>query len=118
MVLPCGFTTPFFVVSLSPPAFRERRHRCLARRCIAMCGRATFVMPEGECPHPRRAYGRGGGVEDAANDNAICKHVKVVLAPLAGCAGSRGAFENEIVLLHRVAAQSGLLPGGLFFSAR
>src|SRR5262249_789163 len=84
-----------------PPAFRERRHRRLARRFIAMCERATFVMPEGECPHPWRAYGRGGGVEDTADDNAICKHVEVVLAPLAGCAGRRGAFENEIVLLHR-----------------
>src|SRR6516165_12783757 len=29
---------------LPPPALRERRHRGLARRLVAVCGRAVFVL--------------------------------------------------------------------------
>jgi hypothetical protein len=54
-----------------PPTLRERRHRRLARRLVAVCVRAIFMMPKGERPHPRRADRRGVGLEDAADDGAI-----------------------------------------------
>ena len=38
---------------LPPPALRERRHRGLARRLVAVRRRAVFVVPEGECPYSR-----------------------------------------------------------------
>ena len=44
---------------------RERRHRGLARRCIAVRRRAIFVMPKIQCPPPRR------NLEDAADDSAV-----------------------------------------------
>jgi hypothetical protein len=34
-------------------------------------------------------------LEDAADDNAIGKHVEVVLVPLAGRAGGGGALEER-----------------------
>src|SRR6516162_1079853 len=38
---------------LPPPTFRERLHRGLARRLVAVRRCAVFVLSEGECPHPR-----------------------------------------------------------------
>jgi hypothetical protein len=37
------------------------------------------MMPEGQCPHPGRSYGRGIGLEDAADNGAIREHVVVVI---------------------------------------
>ena len=53
---------------LPPPALRERRHSCLARRLVAVCRRAILMMSKGERPHPRRAYRRGVDLEDAVDD--------------------------------------------------
>jgi hypothetical protein len=39
--------------SFPPPALRERGHRCLAGRRVAVAWRAIFVVPERERPHPR-----------------------------------------------------------------
>jgi len=47
-------------------------------------------------PHPRRAFGRRGCMEDAAHHDAISEHVVIVLAPFAGWARSRRAFENQL----------------------
>jgi hypothetical protein len=68
--------------SFPPPTFGERRHRSLARRLVAMRRCAVLVVPEGQCPHPGRAYGRRVGFEDAADNYAIGKHVKIIIVPL------------------------------------
>jgi predicted RNase H-like nuclease len=57
----------------------KRRHRGLARRLVAVRRRAVFVVPERERPHPRRSYWRSVNLEDAADDNAIGKHVEIVI---------------------------------------
>jgi hypothetical protein len=46
--------------SLPPPAFRERRHRGLARRLVAVRRRGVLVLSECERPEPRLAYLCGG----------------------------------------------------------
>src|SRR5262249_29809024 len=79
---------------------RECRHRSLARRLIAVRRRAVFMVPEGKRPHPRRVYGRRISLEDAADDSALRKHVKIVVVPLALGAACRRAFEDEVVLVH------------------
>jgi hypothetical protein len=50
------------------PAFRERCHRGLSRRLVAMRRRAAFVIVKNQRPHPRQAHGRGGGLHDAADE--------------------------------------------------
>ena len=54
---------------LAPPALGEGPHCGLARRCIAMCWHAIFVLPEDQGPHPRRSH-RRRMYEDAADDSA------------------------------------------------
>ena len=44
---------------LPPPVFRERRHRGLARRLVAVRQRAVLVVAKGQHPHPRRTERRG-----------------------------------------------------------
>src|SRR5713226_7102300 len=83
------------MLSLPPPAFRERRHRGLARRPIAVRRCAILVMPERKRPHPRRIHRRCIGTHDPADDCAVDEHVEVVIAPLAGWARGGGAFEDE-----------------------
>jgi hypothetical protein len=39
--------------SFAPPAFRERRRRCLARLGMAVRREAVLVMPERQRPKPR-----------------------------------------------------------------
>jgi hypothetical protein len=56
---------------LPSPAFGECRHGSLARRGIAMRGRAILVVSKRKRPHPRRAYGRRIGFEDAADNDSI-----------------------------------------------
>src|SRR5262249_59799105 len=51
--------------------------------------------PRRQCPHPRRSNWRRGGVEDAADDYAIGKHVEVIIVPLAGRPRERGSLEDE-----------------------
>src|SRR6516164_4080594 len=85
---------------LPPPALGERRHRGLARLGVAVCRPAVAVIAEGERPEPRRSYRRSDGFHDAADHDAIRKHVVIVVFPLAGGTGSRCALEGEIVLLH------------------
>src|SRR6266511_73884 len=51
--------------SFPPPAFCECRHRGLTSRRVAG-GRAAFVVPESEDPHPRRTDRRRIGLIDAA----------------------------------------------------
>src|SRR5262249_33862806 len=82
----------------------ERRHCGLTCCCEVVCRRSIFVVAEGERPHPRRSHGRRGGVEDAADACALTQDVVVVLAPLAGRAGSCGALEREVVFVHVSAA--------------
>jgi len=61
---------------------------------------AYDVLPEGQCPHPRRSTAETD-FKDAANYNAVGKHVVVVVAPFAGWARSRCTFfEDEVVLFH------------------
>jgi hypothetical protein len=50
------------------------------------------MMPKGERPHPRRFYWRGVGLEDAADDDAICEHVEVVIVLPAGRAAECRSF--------------------------
>src|SRR5262245_54079888 len=64
-------------------------------RRIAVRRRPVLVVPEGERPHPRRAYGRRGGLEDATDHRTIGEHVEVVIAPLAGGPGGGRAFEDQ-----------------------
>jgi hypothetical protein len=60
-----------------PPTSSERRHRHLGRRLVAVRRRAVFVLAEGKRPHPWHSDRRGGGVEDAADHDAIGEHVEV-----------------------------------------
>src|SRR5262245_64734481 len=82
------------------PALSERCHRSLARRLVAVRRCAVFEVAIGQRPKPWRAHGRGGGLEDAADNHAVGNHVVVILAPLAGWARDRGALEREIIFVH------------------
>jgi hypothetical protein len=57
--------------------------------------RAILMMPKGERPHPRQSNRRRCGVEDAADNDAIGKHVEIVIIPLTGWAGSRCALVGK-----------------------
>src|SRR5262249_52535343 len=58
------------------------------------------MVPERQCPHPRRASRSCMDLEDAADNFTARKHVEIVLLPVAGRATCRCAFEDEVVLLH------------------
>src|SRR5262249_12159766 len=87
-------------LSLPPPTLRECRHRRLARRLIAVDGRAIFVVAESERPKPRRPNGRDGGLQDAADHQTVGQHVVVILTPLAGQAARCRPLEDQVVLVH------------------
>src|SRR5262249_44854572 len=55
-------------LSLAPPALGECCHRSLARRAVAVRRRAILVGAERQRPNPRRSYGSGAGLEDAADN--------------------------------------------------
>jgi hypothetical protein len=82
------------VIFMMRPTLRERRHRGLARRLVAVRRRAVLVVPKIQRPHPRRTYRRGGGLYDAADYDVVGKHV-VVIVPLAGRAARRCAPEDQ-----------------------
>src|SRR5262249_61903561 len=67
------------------------------------------MVPERQCPHPRRASRSCMDLEDAADNFTARKHVETVLVPVAGRATCRCAFEDEVVLLHPAT----ILPSGL-----
>jgi hypothetical protein len=66
-----------------------------ACRRVAVRWRAICVVPEGQCPHPGRSYGRGGSIENAADNRAFAKHVKIIVVPLAGRARGGRAFKDQ-----------------------
>jgi hypothetical protein len=39
------------------PALGQGRYGSLARRSVAVCWAAVFVLPDVQCPHPRPCYG-------------------------------------------------------------
>src|SRR5262249_27992558 len=61
---------------------------------------AIFVLPESERPHPRRPYRGCMYLQDTADDDAIGKHVIVVIVPLARGPACRCAFEDQVVFVH------------------
>src|SRR5262249_28085109 len=85
---------------LPPPALRERRHRGLARRRVAMSWRPIFTLPEGQCPHPRRTDRRRVYLRDTTDDDASGEHVEIIFVPLAEGPAGRCAFKDEVVLFH------------------
>jgi aromatic ring-opening dioxygenase catalytic subunit (LigB family) len=99
-------TVAISITLSSPPTLCERRHRDLSRDLIAVRRRAILVMSEGECPHPLRSDWRRCCFRDAANDDAIGQHVEVVVALLAGWAGKRSAFEDQLVKVPMYSTQS------------
>jgi len=64
-----------------------------------MCRRAILMMPEGERPHPGRAYRGCTCFQDSADYRAIGNHVVVVITPFAGSACG-GGLDDEIVFVH------------------
>jgi len=69
----------------------------LTRRRVAVRWCPVFMMPKGQRPHPRHAHRHRGRLHDAADHNAVSKHVVVVIVPLAGRARSRGALEDQLL---------------------
>jgi hypothetical protein len=63
---------------LAPPALGKGSRRGLACLRIAVCWRSIFMVTEGQRPHPSRTGRRRIGLEDAADDNAVGEHVKIV----------------------------------------
>jgi hypothetical protein len=63
--------------TLPPPTLRDRRHRGLARRLVAVRRPAVFMLSEGQRPHPRRTDRRRGQLHEAADNNAIGEHVVI-----------------------------------------
>ena len=68
---------------LLPSALRERGHRRLACRLVAVGWRAVLMVAKAKRPHPRRTLRRGVHLHDAADDGAFDEHVEVVIVPLA-----------------------------------
>ena len=68
---------------LPSPALRERCHRSLARRSVAVGWGPILVVPKGERPKPGRINRRGCCLHDAADDDAIGKRIEIILFPLA-----------------------------------
>jgi len=62
---------------------------------MAVGWRAVLVLPKGQCSHPWRSYRRGVHLQDAADHDAIGKHIIVVIVPVAGWAARRRALEDE-----------------------
>src|SRR6516225_7787095 len=100
LLIPPGDLLVVHGPSLPPPSLRECCHRGLARRLVAVRRPAVLVLAKGERPQPWLADRRGGRLHDSADDDAIADHIEVVVVPLAGSTGGRGALEGQIVLVH------------------
>src|SRR5262245_9483259 len=100
LLIPPGDLLVVHGPSLPPPALRECCHRGLARRLVAVRRPAVLVLAKGERPQPWLADRRGSRLHDSADDDAIADHVEVIVVPLAGRTGGRGALEGQIVLFH------------------
>jgi hypothetical protein len=59
------------------------RHRSLARRPVVARRRAVLVVPESQCPQPRRSYRRRSRLHDSADNHAIGENVVIVAPPFA-----------------------------------
>lgn len=66
-----------------------------SRRLIAVDGRSIFVVAVGQRPEPRHPHGRGGGLQDAADNSDVREHVVIVVIPLARRTAGRGALEDQ-----------------------
>ena len=64
------------------PALRERRHRGVARRLIAV--RRGAPLPFSDRPHQGAALQSNGHQKDAADDNAVFENLVVLLIPVDG----------------------------------
>src|SRR5215470_10405853 len=96
--LPPKAVLPPILELLPPPAFCERRHRCLARRRVAVRRRAVLVIAERERPHPGRSYRRGVGQEDAADDEAVGENVVNLVVPLSAMRRPQARRTRALVL--------------------
>src|SRR5438067_1189961 len=74
----------------------------------------------GASPQPGEPHWRGGGFHHAADRDAICLHVVIVIIPFAGWAGSRRAFESaphsSPIRCTGVAAGGNAVPSGTRFT--
>jgi hypothetical protein len=67
------------------PALSEGRHCRLARHFIAVRGGVILtILNDEDCPHPRRSYRRGVGLENAADNFVVGEHVEIVVIPFPG----------------------------------
>src|SRR5262245_35068101 len=74
----------------SPPPTRERRHRVLTRRLVAVrCGDYTTIAVVR--PHPSAVLRPSRHLEDTADELAIREHIIVVVVP-----ADRRAFEYQL----------------------
>src|SRR5262245_54164902 len=81
--LPTHLSRQTGALALLPPTLGERRHRGLARQLIPMCGAADVaVMAAG--PHPEAVLRGDWYLEDAADNDAVLHHIKVILIPPNG----------------------------------
>jgi hypothetical protein len=85
--------------SFPPPALGECSHGGSLCRGIPVCWRAVFAIFKSERPHPRRSHCRRIDLEDTTDDNAIGKHVIVVIVPFARWATKRRALQEQIVFI-------------------
>src|SRR5262245_61583970 len=67
---------------LPPPALRERHHRGLARRLVAVRWRAVLALAKGQRPHPRRAF--FGWMDDFASKILRTSSVRVSEYKISG----------------------------------
>jgi hypothetical protein len=90
-----------------PPGGLYSRCQLLRKAAIAASrvgrSRASVCDPHDArrliCPHPGRAYGRRIGLEDAADNGAICQHVEIILVPLARWPARGCPFEDQLAHL-------------------
>src|SRR5262249_10219271 len=65
--------------SLPAPALCECRHRGLARRSVAARRVTTLIVPECQRPQPGHSCGRGEGLEETTDNDAVRQHIKIIL---------------------------------------
>src|SRR5215471_18071178 len=100
-MLPVRIPSPLFLGPLRPPQSSLASRLTLVLLTgrlipVASSSRMRPLRPR-DSQHSRAS---GCGFHDAADDDAISKHVKVVVIPLPGGTRGRGAFEDQVVLVH------------------